>query len=56
MTASMVSKSERKRLESVAAEYRTQGYDVKLQSGPGDLPDFLSGFELRRVPNLVWSV
>ena len=45
MTPSLVNESELDRLERIADDYRTQGYDVKLHPRPGDLPGFLAGFE-----------
>jgi hypothetical protein len=49
MTPLTVSERERQRLMSVASEYESQGYEVKLQQPPADLPDFLAGFE----PDLI---
>ena len=49
MTTSSANKSQRNRLQSIAADYEVQGYDVKVQPSPGDLPEFLTGFE----PDLI---
>jgi hypothetical protein len=46
MTPSTVYERKRERLRSVASEYESQGYEVKLQPPPDDLPEFLTGFEL----------
>jgi hypothetical protein len=43
------SEHERQRLASIASEYESQGYEVKLQPPPAELPDFLAGFE----PDLI---
>ena len=51
MNPSTINESERVRLESIAAEYLKQGYDVRLEPRQGDLPDFLAGFE----PDLIAS-
>jgi hypothetical protein len=49
MTPLTVNEHERQRLRSVASEYESQGYEVKLQPPPAELPDFLAGFE----PDLI---
>jgi hypothetical protein len=49
MTLSIPNKSEMNRLERIAAAYRTEGYDVKVQPRAADLPEFLAGFE----PDLI---
>lgn len=51
MTPSTVTRFERDRLERIAADFRMQGYEVKVQPRSGDLPSFLAGFE----PDLVVS-
>ena len=38
MTLSVDNESERRRLERIAADYQSQGYDVKIQPQPADLP------------------
>jgi hypothetical protein len=43
--------SKRDLLRRIAADYRTQGCEVKVQPGPGDLPDFLTDFQ----PDLIVS-
>jgi REase_AHJR-like protein len=49
MTPSNVKESERDRLERIAADYQTQGYDVTVKPRADDLPDFLAGF----APDLI---
>jgi hypothetical protein len=49
MTFSVNKDSRRNRLERIAADYQTQGYDVKVQPRPAELPDFLAGFK----PDLI---
>jgi len=51
MTSTINKDSERFRLEKIAADYQTQGYDVKVQPRPAELPDFLAGFK----PDLIIS-
>jgi uncharacterized protein YutE (UPF0331/DUF86 family) len=41
-----VDKSERRRLQTVARQYRKEGYDVVLQPTPSDLPDYLADFPI----------
>lgn len=43
------SERERRRLDSVASEYRERGYEVKVRPTAADLPDFMVGFE----PDLI---
>ena len=49
MTPSLVNERERQQLASIASEYQRQGYEVKLQPAPADLPDFLIDFK----PDLI---
>jgi hypothetical protein len=49
MTPNTANEPERQRLISIASEYEDQGYKVKLQPSPDELPDFLSAFE----PDLI---
>jgi REase_AHJR-like len=49
MTPSTLEERERQRLVSVASEYESQGYAVKLQPPPDDLPAFLAGLS----PDLI---
>jgi hypothetical protein len=51
MTPLIANESERDRLERIAIDYQTQGYDVKVQPRPNDLPDFLADFK----PDLIAS-
>ena len=51
MTPSIDNNSERNRVERIAQDYRTRGYQVEVQPLPGDLPDFLEGF----APDLILS-
>ena len=51
MTQSIPLQSEHHRLEQIAADYRSEGYEVKVHPRPVDLPDFLAGFE----PDLLAS-
>jgi Holliday junction resolvase-like predicted endonuclease len=51
MTPSIDNGSERNRLERIAADYQSRGYDVAIQPRRTDLPDFLAGFE----PDLIAS-
>jgi uncharacterized protein YutE (UPF0331/DUF86 family) len=37
------------KLQEIAAEYRAQGYDVRIEPGPEDVPAFLTGFR----PDLI---
>lgn len=45
----LTSESGQQRLTDIACEYEAQGYEVKVQPAPGELPDFLSTFE----PDLI---
>ena len=38
-----------RKLQEIAAEYRAQGYDVRIEPGPEDVPAFLTGFR----PDLI---
>jgi uncharacterized protein YutE (UPF0331/DUF86 family) len=38
-----------RKLQEIAADYRTQGYDVRIEPGPEELPSFLAGFR----PDLI---
>jgi hypothetical protein len=49
MKSRLVTEHDRRRLASVASEYEKRGYEVKLQPSPGDMPEFLVGFE----PDLI---
>ena len=51
MTNAMPTESEHDRLDKIAQDYRARGYEVKIQPGREDLPDFLSSFE----PDLIAS-
>jgi Holliday junction resolvase RusA-like endonuclease len=48
---SILNESERSRLERIASDYLTQGYEVKVRPRPSDLPEFLAGFK----PDLIVS-
>lgn len=45
----LTSESERQHLTDIACEYEAQGYEVKLQPSPAELPEFLSSFQ----PDLI---
>jgi hypothetical protein len=49
MTPETANERQRQRLVSIASEYEGQGYEVKLQPAPDDLPDFLSALK----PDLI---
>jgi REase_AHJR-like len=38
-----------RKLQEIASEYRAQGYDVRIEPGPKDVPAFLTGFR----PDLI---
>jgi len=47
--ASTIAETEQQRLASVAADYRQNGYEVKVQPAPGELPEFLANLK----PDLI---
>jgi len=49
MKSTSVAEHESRRLASVASEYEERGYEVKVQPGAGEMPEFLAGFE----PDLI---
>ncbi len=49
MNSTATTERERRLLASVASDYERRGYQVKVQPGAGDMPEFLAGFE----PDLI---
>jgi hypothetical protein len=49
MSSLSLNERERQRLASIASEYESQGYNVKLEPAPADLPDFLTDLK----PDLI---
>lgn len=49
MSSLSLKERERQRLASIASEYERQGYNVKLEPAPADLPDFLTDLK----PDLI---